>query len=330
MDPRPYSARNVQDLRRDSIVPDSVTVLDDLGPAKLRMSASRWTRDHLVAFRLLVDDETTVLKTFQEDHDNDCPICRPNGSQQIDREMVGCLLQHISRDDLLQTEARLLKKPAGALWVALAQACQSTQDVGPRQYPERIREPPARKEYVDSSAAIHGSSSPTQPSGSDYGDWSSQGLDEDRNEDRRGLPEETAVRLAMEFFRYALQLCLQQESDTLEVRPRITRMTTTTSIAGNYNVSCEDDGGIALFERRPDCWREVNPFYAKLEAKRAPQHLRIDPRTERASSITSDAVLAQCLGEAVLTWDDNQRSLSQGLVLISSFNVILRSIVLAY
>jgi hypothetical protein len=92
-------------------------------------------------------------------------------------------------------------------------------------------------------------------------------------------------------------------------------MTTTTSIASNYSITCEDDGGIALFERRPDSWREVNPFYAKLEAKRAPQHLRVDPRTARASPVSSDAVLAQCLGEAVLTWDDNQRSLSQGWVL---------------
>src|SRR5687767_10519395 len=122
MDPKPYSARNVEDLRNGSIVPDSVTVLDDLSPAELRMSASRWTRDHLVAFRLLVDQETRLLKTFREDHGNNCPICRPEGShsQQVNQEMVDCLLESVSRDELLQTESRLLKNPAGAFWVALA------------------------------------------------------------------------------------------------------------------------------------------------------------------------------------------------------------------
>jgi hypothetical protein len=160
--------------------------------------------------------------------------------------------------------------------------------------------------YVDPSIVIQGSSSPTQPSSSDYEDDASREIDEDENEDRRAIPEDIAVRLATEFTRYVLQFCLVQDDDSVEIRPRVEHRRTKTTIANVDSKTYEDDGDLCTVERTHQGWIGTHPFLALFEGKRAFRHLLVDPRTGESSPIVSNHTLAQYLAEAIITWRQNK------------------------
>lgn len=57
---------------------------------------------------------------------------------------------------------------------------------------------------------------------------------------------------------------------------------------------------------------------ALLEAKRAFKHVNVDNATGEIKPIVSNETLAQCLGEAVITWKANRRLVGQESDLLHS------------
>ncbi len=117
-----------------------------------------------------------------------------------------------------------------------------------RTYPKRQSRPVLRPDFVDSSAAIQGSSSPYRPSSSEY-EVEFQ-LDEDENDLRRCIPETESVNFTTNLFSFAYQFCLVQDSDSTEIRSRTQRRRVTASIGNVDGITCEDDGGICRVRRR--------------------------------------------------------------------------------
>ncbi|KAG9250662.1 uncharacterized protein F5Z01DRAFT_629038 [Emericellopsis atlantica] len=304
-----YSARSPCDISKLATLPGTPfgpSRLADLTPTELRRSASTWGPRHLVPYRLLVQPVTSYLKAFEVDHRQSCPVCSPkNASAQIlDHDMVKNLLRDV---DIHSTKRDLLREPGGFFWVSLALACHPDRKNETKTYPERERRPMTNSHYADSSVAIPGSSSPTQPSSSEYEDAASRDIDEDEYEERRRIPEDIAARLGTDFASFALQLCLIQGDRSVEICPRVDHRRTKTTIANVDNIICEDDGGLCEFEKTPHGWVAAHPFIALFEAKRAFGQLWVDPKTGESSPITSDQTLAQYLAEAVITRRGNRK-----------------------
>ncbi|KAI0452169.1 hypothetical protein F5B21DRAFT_506478 [Xylaria acuta] len=113
-------------------------------------------------------------------------------------------------------------------------------------------------------------------------------IDEDEDDARRSKPEEVTVQLATSFLQRPLYLCLLQYSDEF------------TEALG---------------------WSMEHPYLALLEAKRAFKHVHVNNATGETKPIVSNETLAQCLGEAVITWKANRR-----VFLTAAANTILRFI----
>lgn len=324
-----YSAENPAELQSLSDDHGGLTVIADLPQEEQKYSASKWSLRHLIAYRLLMQRETPVLTTFASDHAQACPVCLdepfPGDSspQVLDRDILHTLLQSFGPEDKLMPDKDLLRRPGGFFWVSLAQACQTVAGEN-RAYPDRDRRSTMRPGYVDSYAEISGSSSSSHSSASEFEDSGSQELDEDENEKRRGIPEDIAVRLMTDFIRYALQLCLVQQDDAIEIRPRIDRKRTKTEIA-KYYITCEDDGGICRFARQRLGWQPTHPYLALLEGKRAFKQLHVN-RDDKSHPVVTDETLAPYLGEAVITWHGNRSFLDRDVFVIAVSNTFVRFI----
>lgn len=313
-----YNARTVADIRRIS-ERENIFVLADLKD-RLRAPASKWTYDHLVAYQLQIGSENEVLETFAPDYSLYCPILHPeNSPQRVNPDMIQALSREISLNELLAPESELLRTshgreprvpdPLGPFKVALAQARNVTQVSPRRDHPEREKKAVERDNMVNSSVAIDGSSSPQQPSSEDFERGESE-IDDDTSEERRGIQEEVAVRLLVEFTRYVLQYCLEQPNAAkVEIRPRIERWRST-ALVGDAESSGQDDGGIARFRRVDEGWAVDHAYLASFEVKRA-QMLHEFYRSNKYGPIVSNSTMAQNLGEAVLGWRANQYLLGQ-------------------
>lgn len=291
----------------------SPQVLAQLGDEELKKPASKWSTRHLIAYRLLVQQEKPFLGIFKANHDRQCPVCKPHTSclQKVSDKETADLTQSCPRNLLKRTESELLKLPGGFFWAALARAARPEQLNEARAHSQRERRPVEREGYVNSTDLIPASSSPTQPSSSEY-EVNMSDMDEDEHDGRRGQPEEVTVHLVGAFIQYALNLCLMQTTaGGMEVRLRVERKRSTISVAGRDNITAEDDGGICSMELDPGGWVIDNPYLALLEAKRSFKHIHIDERGN-ISPLMSNETVAQYLGEAVITWKANQDSLGQG------------------
>jgi hypothetical protein len=196
--------------------------------------------------------------------------------------------------------------PGGFFWVALARASRA-EGTEAREYPQRERQAPDREGYVDSTAAIVGSSSPVWPSSSEY-EIDLDDVDEDEHDDRRSKPEDITVNLLVSYLHFALNLCLLQHSSSEgEVRVRVERRKEAVQVSGMYSFTAEDDGGICWMDRQARGWSMGLPTLAFLEAKRAFKSLHIDERTGYLQPVVSNATLAQYLGEAIVSWNANQK-----------------------
>ncbi|KAG5926975.1 hypothetical protein E4U42_002753 [Claviceps africana] len=331
-----YSAKSPEDLRK---IPNQ-SVLLNLTKEERTSPASRWSRNHLAAYRLLLTGEKQILDIFRQDHKEACPVCPlaksfseknsssknpssknpssanspENSSQKLDESILKVFLDEFKLERLQETERELLQGPGGFFWLSLAQTCNTPQDSDsdsqePREYPQRERRTVNRQDYVDSNEVSSDSSfSAVDSSGSDY-NTSMQEPDEDTNEKRRTIAEELSVQLATDFVRYSLQLCLEQPDDGMEFRARMDRRRSTANIAG-VEVTCEDDRGIAFCKKHSEHgWQTIDHFVASFEAKRSTRGLDVDDHTTRSSPVVTDDTLAQYLGEAVLTWRANQKLL---------------------
>ncbi|KAM3497126.1 hypothetical protein MY10362_009511 [Beauveria mimosiformis] len=255
-----YDAKSLADIRKIGQRED-VHVLVDLAH-KLRYPASKWTYEHLVAYRLQIVSEKDVLETFAADYTFSCPILRPDSSPQcVNQDRVHHLLRELPPEELLVPESELLLRGPDALGpfkVALAQARNVAHASDPDESPPSPGRPARAKQsvswqrgFVNSSEVIDGSSSPQQPPSSSSYEQGESDIDDDKSEERSGIQEEVAVRLLVEFTRYVLQCCLEQPSAAqLEVRPRIERWSSTAAV-GSASSSGQDDGGIASFQRLP-------------------------------------------------------------------------------
>lgn len=307
MDYKPYSVRTPQELR-DISVPLELEVTLQLNSKEIQSSASRWTRRHLIAYRLLTAPDEAFLPALGLIHDLDCPIClhRPT-RQKLDRLRLDAILGENPRNLCNGLEGELMRLPDGSFWVALSRAARRDAPEEGRVYPQRHRSQVQQDGFVDSTQAIMGSSSPTMPSASEFGSDRGEFITEDEHDARRGKPEEVTVHLATSFLQLALHICLIQDSSGyLEVRPRVERRITEASVAGGVLIAAEDDGGICRMRRLAHGWREEHPSLALLEAKRSFRDVRFDERTNECIPIVSDETLAQYLGEAVITWKGRQ------------------------
>ncbi|CAH0025849.1 unnamed protein product [Clonostachys rhizophaga] len=179
---------------------------------------------------------------------------------------------------------------------------------------------------MNSTTAIVGSSSPARPSSSEF-EVGMEDIDEDEYDARRSKPEEVTVQLAMSFLHSSLYLCLLQGFNELtEVRVRVERKRAEMYGNGIDHVTAEDDGGICRMKRQALGWSLEHPYLALLEAKRAFKHVHIDNATGEIHPIVSNDTLAQCLGEAVITWKATRQLVGQDVFLIAAANTFLRFI----
>ncbi|KAM3497299.1 hypothetical protein MY10362_009347, partial [Beauveria mimosiformis] len=222
-----YDARTPADIRKIA-ERESIYVLADLED-RLGYPASKWTYEHLVAFQLELGSENEVLETFAPGYTLLCPIICPDASpQRVNSSRTQELFREMPSEELLAPECELLSGPGphgpdplGPFKVALAQARNVAHRRQPRVHPEREKRTVKRQDFVDSSNAIDGSSSPRLPSSSEFERGESE-IDDDESEERSSIQEEVAVRLLVEFTRYVLQYCLEQTNAAkVEIRPRI-------------------------------------------------------------------------------------------------------------
>ncbi|KAI0399639.1 hypothetical protein F4802DRAFT_602827 [Xylaria palmicola] len=335
MDNQAYSVRSSKELKAVSEQNGDMQVISQLSDKELISPASRWTIRHLIAYRLLVCPEKAFLAVLQPEHE-ECPICEEGLSQAIDHINTRALVEDAPRNLCPQLDHDLIRLPGGFFWIALARAARNEHVDLVRVHPQRERIPVQREGYVSSASAIPGSSPPLLYSSSFEADTSD--VDEDEHDARRDKPEEVTVHLVHCFLQNVLHLCLLQHStgkdtDTdmgtgtdigtdIEVRPRIERKMTSTHIAGAL-VSAEDDGGLCQMRRSPDGWKMLHPYLAMIEAKKAFKHYSED-KAGRYMPIISNQNLAQYLGEAVITWKENQKFLQRGVFLIAATNTFVR------
>ena len=176
-------------------------------------------------------------------------------------------------------------------------------------YPERDRKPVDRQDYVNSTHAIDGSSSPTVPPSSSGFEVSFSDIDEDEHYVRRNQPEEVTVCLATSFLQYALSLCLFQAPEVaIEICARVERVTAVAQVAGVAELVAQDDGGICGMLRRPEGWLMDRTSLALLEAKRAFRHVDFNSESGEVTPVVTNENLAQYLGEAVIAWKANRGS----------------------
>ncbi|GAB1313422.1 hypothetical protein MFIFM68171_03632 [Madurella fahalii] len=123
---------------------------------------------------------------------------------------------------------------------------------------------------------------------------------------RAAKPEEVTVHLAVCFLQVVLNLCLVQQSagtaEEVEIRPRIELLRSIVDIAGGNSITAEDDGGNCRVQR------------SETEEK------------DSYIPVVSDENLAQCLGEAIVTWKANYDRLGNGIFLIAATNTFIRFI----
>lgn len=324
MPPNTYHAQRPEDLQKLSADNEGLTVITQLEESVITSSASNWGFDHLLAYRLLKQPETSFLKPFKNDHKNACPICNRNkpSTQTINGDMLNHLLRDVEPSELLQTESKLLRDPAGHLLVAIAQASQASQanvNDDRRTQPDRNRQPVERPDHVDSSAAVFGSSSPTRrsssptrPEPSEYS-VKIEEIDEDDNERFQDIPENIAVSLAIAILRYVLQYILIQPDGQVEIRARLERLRVQARIVGFDGITFEDDAGVAVYLKQEYGWKMANPFMAMVEGKRAFKYIHKD-HAGRSHPIVSDKVTAQYLAQAVIAWKARPDLLNEGLV----------------
>ncbi|PLN82507.1 hypothetical protein BDW42DRAFT_200397 [Aspergillus taichungensis] len=286
--------------------------------------ASRWTVRHLVAFRLLTMPDKPFLQVIAAEHES-CPVCRPPGSFPcaLDQDWIRTLTTACELKLSQSTDSQLLRLPGGFFWVALARAARA-EGVAAKEHPRRDRQTPHREGYVDSAAAIIGSSSPTGPSSSEF-EIDLNDVDEDEHDDRRSKPEEVTAHLLINYLYFALNLCLRQEPDSAgEVRVRVERRKATVQVPGMYHFAAEDDGGISWMDRQVHGWSIGLPTLAFLEAKKAFKTIHIDEQTRRVQPVVSNETLAQYLGEAIAAWRANQKLQQEDVFLIAGTNTFMR------
>lgn len=309
--PTIYSPRTASELAVLSKKHKDLQVIADLGK-ELQLPASKWTYRHLIAYRLLVKPETSFLNILNDDHEVDCPVCKPKreSTQEVDGAKIRALTKKRTFDITKASESELMQQQDGSFWVALSQAIRpDVRDAAMRASSQRKNTKVTKEGFVNSTTAIPGDSSPSSKVSSDEYQLEMEGFDEDDYDERRNKPEGTTVQLIGCFLRYTLTSGLVQDVKRQEVRVRL-NSNKAMAVINKTTVKAEDDGKISLLRRHSEGWQETNPFLALIEAKRAFQSLAYNDNAQY-EPIVSDRTLAQYLGETVITWKANQKLLGK-------------------
>ncbi|CAH0014517.1 unnamed protein product [Clonostachys rhizophaga] len=317
MEHQPYAPRTPRELQELSRQHGDKQVIWQC--QQIARSASKWNYTHLIIFRLLVQQDATILPILDSSHTDPCPVCNPALDQDhslstgVLNEVMTKALTSRSPGKLLQmSEGEILMLQHGFFWVALAEAARPELVEQAREHPQRERKQHEREGYISSAIAIDGSSSPTGHSSSEY-EADSNPVHEDWHLERRTNSEEMTVRLVLSFLQHALNICLVQATGQYELRPRARRMFTRATIGGDaITISAEDDGGICLMRRLGSGWEMGHPYCALFEAKRAPRNTYFDEKREEHVPLILNENLAQWLGEAIVTWKANMDVLQNG------------------
>lgn len=314
MDFRPYSPRSPEELRVLGQKYGNLEVVTQLGEKDLKMPASGWKIQHLIAYRLLVRPERPTLPIFDHRHCLLCDKDRPETERArlINIQKSKALLIDTPPNIAHKNAAELIEMEAGYFWAALARALRSedTASVG-KVHPQRVRKPtelpPGHVTWEDAKKdAEMPSSSPTGSAPSESSHQPSLGdLSEEDNEVWRSKSEQATVHLVSAFFQWAVDLVVQQDRTYRQVCFRVEPVTSVALVAGKDNVRivAEDDGGFCLMVRTELGWKTANYHLALLEAKRSFKNVYADEG--KVSFVVSDENLAQCLGEAVIAWRGN-------------------------
>ncbi|KAH7247243.1 uncharacterized protein BKA55DRAFT_514584 [Fusarium redolens] len=307
-----YTPRSREDHQAISDAHGGLRVFWQLTTDELRSSASKWNVRHLIAYRLLINPLEWKTLPCLNDHNESCSLCNPELTHQnLDWGIVQSLVGSNPDGITTKSDSELLSLPLGQFWVDLARAIRHDRDVEPRLHPQRDRRMVQKEGYQNSSTVIHGSSSPTIPSSSEYEfemGLEREDIDKDEHDARRTRPEEVTIRLVISFLEHALLRCLLQHNlrDT-EVRPR-------------------DDGGICKMRKRYGFWEVEHPYQALLEAKRVFKDIEFNEKENKHVPVLSNEYLAQYLGEAVITWGSNQQLLGDGIFVVAAVGTFVRFI----
>lgn len=314
-----YTASTPEDHQAISAAHGGLQVFWQLNHDELRSSASKWNVRHLIAFRLLIHPlEWRILPCLRADHTESCPVCKSELTvpQKLDWNITKYLVGANPQGLTTKSDTELLSLPSGQFWVDLARAIRHDRDDEPRQHPQRQRRMVEREGYQNSSTVIHGSSSPTVPSSSEFEfelGLEREDIDKDEHDERRARPEEVTVRLVTCFLEHALLRCLIQHAgngpNDTEVRPRIERKKAELRLSNLITIRSEDDGGICRMRKRYGFWEMDHPYQALLEAKRFFKDIVFDTKGNKHVPVVSNEYLAQYLGEAIIAWGSNQQLL---------------------
>jgi hypothetical protein len=287
-------------------------VLDDLTELERESSPSKWGLRHLLAYRLLFNQQPGFLHDLERDHEGNCPVCCSDEpgvhSQQISRSDIEDLVAKRNIESLLlSSNSSLMQLRGGFFWVALARASRPSMVSEARVHPDRQRGQVVRDHYASTMDVVDGSSSPIVSSSSEFEvSFGLESVDVDEHEARRAIPEEVTVQLTMAFLQFVLHLCLVQDSgEPVEFRPRVERRRSTVR-TGSTAHTAEDDGGLVRMERSASGWEPAHEFMAVIEAKRAFTYFVEDKATGEAHPMATDKTLAQYLGEALATRSSNR------------------------
>ncbi|KAH8715281.1 hypothetical protein HC256_004120 [Beauveria bassiana] len=295
-------------------------VLSHLGD-KLKAPTSDWHGKHTTAFRLIAPENSShrsLLPSLKVIHEQSCPICYPSktSSQNINTQVIKRLRFERSEVPNFRTsnDSSLLNHPEGSFWLPLAKLLRSDLADPAREYPSRERRTTRHPGYVDSAAAIPGSSSPRRPPSSAYsGSNASFPLDDDQNENRAQKPEPLVVDLTQSLFRLCLHSCLNQTNPTTQYSSRLQSHVSKPLIAGANVVVGADDGGICGMRLKSSSWINTHNVLVMSECKRAFQNLHFDDGTQKYTPILTPKALAQLFGEAVLAWKENASLVEDGI-----------------
>ncbi|KAJ5544681.1 hypothetical protein N7461_006985 [Penicillium sp. DV-2018c] len=115
--PKPYTPRNPAAFKRLSQQYDGLELIAQLERDKLASSASKWTFQHLLAFRLLVSPERAFLPILKDLHKDSCVACnhQTTNPQKGNNDWIRVLTSDCPVNVLTSTDSELLQELGGFL-----------------------------------------------------------------------------------------------------------------------------------------------------------------------------------------------------------------------
>jgi hypothetical protein len=255
--------------------PDAKVILE-LDDEHLKLSASKWGIQHLIACRVIQEAGGTILPILEKYAPKPEDLEHNDNWGNIEPLIFGPSKEDLKLKSRLELEQE--NGPLGTLWSALAKCIALNKAVEERTYPQRDRkqvqkftsgdcietesssqsEPSSsqqeshgkqvqREQSIGSDYTERGSSSPSEsPSGqSNYNPDSSNGseVDEDEHIDR-AKPEILTVNLAGAFIRYVLNFCAGQDPKSKMLAEFQEQPNQNKRNLGHLKIDAIDDGGI--------------------------------------------------------------------------------------